>query len=1046
MHATVVSFQTDQMAGKDRAHRSTTRVVNRGSREHVDGDLFPAEINKLLRRIAQPDRARSEATLQADVRQLLLTADFGLRDEDLHVDLETAVGDGRRIDVEIGCVAIEVKKSLARPGILKNAELQLAGYVRARTERTGQLYIGILTDGANWRAYHLVDDRLVEITHHNVSAARPNALALFFWLEGVLATGTGVTPTPAEIGRRLGAESTSHAIDRAALAVLYAEHAHNPTVVLKRDLWAQLLRSALGTQFIDEDDLFIEHTLLMNTADVIAHLVAGLDVLDLEPATILSGQRFDRAHILGVVEPDFFDWTIEVPGGAPFIRSLARRVARFDWSKVEHDVLKVLYESIIGRDTRKRMGEYYTPDWLAEQIVEKCVRRPLDQRVLDPACGSGTFLFHAVRRYLESAERSRLPLAEALVNLSSRVIGIDLHPVAVALARVTYLLAIGHERLVDPSRGPVTIPVYLGDSMQWRERLDLFTEDHLKISAGYGESLYEDVLRFPERLLADAAYFDRLVSSLASLAAKPREPGAVPSLAALYRRLAVEPQDRPIISETFAVMCRLHDEDRNHIWNYYIRNLARPVWLAMADNRVDVVLGNPPWLSYRHMPVEMQVLFQQLSKDRGLWHGKQVATHQDLSALFVARIIQQYLNSRGVFGFVLPNAALDREYYEGFRSGFYEDPVEPAAVAFDKSWDLRKLRPHFFPRGSCVVFGHRTSYVWRKPMVNMVQRWTGLLPKDARSWNDIKEHVTRTDVSLNESDGETEQSPYVARFAEGATIVPRVLFLVDTTSAGPLGLGGGRQAVQSATSSYEKLPWRDVRRLDGAVEKEFVRPVLLGESVLPFRVLNARHAVLPIVGDSLIDSADPRMDYYPGLSEWWQEAEDVWEKHRSSNRLTLLERLNFRRGITDQLPPAPFRVVYGKSGMHVAAALVIDGFALIDHKLYWATVTDRDEGMYLCAVINSPAVTELVRPLMSYGKDERDIDKHLWRLPIPLYDPADRVHRRLARLGAILADEVDALPLPELSFVTLRRRVREYLTKQVAASEVNRLVRGLLSG
>ncbi|MBB2938115.1 SAM-dependent methyltransferase [Amycolatopsis bartoniae] len=1033
------------MAKAGRSHSEVRDAVAERSQERFsDDDLFPPELKVLLRRIAGQDRARSEATLQADIRQLLLTANFGLTDQDLDVDLETAVGDGRRIDIELGCVVIEVKRSLARPGTVKNAVQQLAGYVRTRTERSGQHYLGVLTDGAQWRAYHLSGGHLVEITRHTISATRPNAMALFFWLEGVLATGRGVTPTPSEIGRRLGAESSAHAVDRAALAALYAEHAETPTVALKRQLWAQLLRSALGTQFIDDDDLFIEHTLLMNTADVIAHLVAGLDVLDLEPATILSGQRFDRAQILGVVEPDFFDWTIEVPGGSPFIRSLARRVARFDWSEVEHDVLKVLYESIIGRDTRKRMGEYYTPDWLAERIVETCVRHPLSQRVLDPACGSGTFLFHAVRRYLDAAERDGTPLAAALTSLSSHVIGIDLHPVAVALARVTYLLAIGHERLIRSDRGAVTVPVYLGDSMQWRERLDLFTEEHLKISAGYGESLYEDILRFPEKLLTDAAHFDRLVSGLAGLAAKPRDPGTLPSLTALFRRLAVAPEDRPMITETFAVMCRLHDEDRNHIWNYYIRNLVRPVWLAMPDNRVDVLIGNPPWLSYRNMPPEMQVLFQQLSKERGLWHSKQVATHQDLSALFVARTVQQYLNVHGTFGFVLPNAALDRDYFDGFRSGWYEDIVEPTAVAFSKPWDLRRLRPHFFPRGSCVVFGRRAGYSSRKPLPRTAQCWSGVLPKNEGSWRAVSSHITRTDARLVGGHEETERSPYADQFAEGATIVPRVLFMVETDSAGPLGLGGGRQAVRSGASSYEKRPWRDLRRLEGVVEVEFVRPVLLGENIVPFRVLSAREAILPIIGDSLADGTDSRIDYYPGLAEWWEHAVATWEKYRTSDRLTLTERLNFRRGLTNQLPTAQFRVVYGKAGMHVAAALVDDGYSIIDHKLYWGSVATREEGLYLCTIINSPAITELVRPFMSYGKDERDIDKHLWRLPIPRYDAKDAVHQRLVQIGIELTDEIASLSMVDAGFVALRRRVREFLSRHATASEIDQLVRSLI--
>ena len=74
---------------------------------------------------------------------------------------------------------------------------------------------------------------------------------------------------------------------------------------------------------------------------------------------------------------------------------------------------------------------------------------PLRERVLDPACGSGTFLFHAIRQFFASADRFNVPPEEAFRNCLDKVVGIDVHPVAVLVARVTYLLALGEERLRD---------------------------------------------------------------------------------------------------------------------------------------------------------------------------------------------------------------------------------------------------------------------------------------------------------------------------------------------------------------------------------------------------------------------------------------------------------------------------------------------------------------------------------------------------------------------------------------------------------------------
>src|SRR5690606_28818576 len=97
--------------------------------------------------------------------------------------------------------------------------------------------------------------------------------------------------------------------------------------------------------------------------------------------------------------------------------------------------------------------------------------------------------------------------------------------------------------------------------------------------------------------------------------------------------------DRDTVTEAFEILCRLHDDRRNHIWGYYIRNQARPAWLSRPENRVDVLVGNPPWLAYRYMDAGRQERFRELAGERGLWAGAEVATHQDLSALFVVRAV-----------------------------------------------------------------------------------------------------------------------------------------------------------------------------------------------------------------------------------------------------------------------------------------------------------------------------------------------------------------------------------------------------------------------
>ena len=624
----------------------------------------------IVDRLVNGNASRSEATIQSDVRMLLLDPELGLEE----VNLETPAGQGRRIDIEVGCTVIEVKRSLKSESSRTAARSQLTDYVLTRSKELGTRYVGILTDGLRWYAYHEVDGALEEATEHTASSSPAGTAALLSWLEGVLATKQGVLPVPVEIRDRLGASSSSHELDYATLAALYENNRDLPTVQLKRELWAKLLRSALGTQFTDDDDLFLEHTLLVNSAELIAHLVLGLPAADMAPATLLSGDAFTLAGLHGVVDRDFFDWVLEVPGGEGYVRSLARRLARFNWSAVEHDVLKVLYESVIPAPTRKALGEYYTPDWLAYEIVHEAVTDPLNQRVLDPSCGSGSFLFYSVRHYLTAADSAGLSLSDAMHQVTSQVMGIDLHPVAVALARVTYLLALGRDRLNSPERGELSVPVYLGDSLGWDQRDDLLSSGHMVIPTESGDQLLTTELRFPDHLLADAARFDDLVQALvdesgrAALMAR-RKPTRLSE--GTVRRLALSDTDVEVLSENFVRLRQLHEADRDHIWSYYIRNVARPTWLAREENRVDVLVGNPPWLSYRHMSSAMQKMFKLMSKERELWYDETTATHQDLAGLFVARAVERYLALGGRFAFVVPNPVVDRDYWAGFRAGRY---------------------------------------------------------------------------------------------------------------------------------------------------------------------------------------------------------------------------------------------------------------------------------------------------------------------------------------------------------------------------------------
>ena len=93
------------------------------------------------------------------------------------------------------------------------------------------------------------------------------------------------------------------------------------------------------------------------------------------------------------------------------------------------------------------------------------------------------------------------------------------------------------------------------------------------------------------------------------------------------------------------------------------------------------------------------------------------------------------------------------------------------------------------------------------------------------------------------------------------------------------------------------------------------------------------------------------------------------------------------------------------------------------------------EALYLLAVINSDALYELVAPLMSKGQfGARDLQKHLWKLPIPEFDPQVPLHAAVSEAGRVAAQGA-AKQLAEL------RQDRGQLTVTIARREIRKWLR-----
>lgn len=174
---------------------------------------------------------------------------------------------------------------------------------------------------------------------------------------------------------------------------------------------------------------------------------------------LITGSFAGRYGVGGYAQADWFCWPLfELDRGAGKIlegivsglsvyRAPLQRAAQFDH-------IKQMYEAVIPRELRRALGEFYTPDWLAEAVMDRALEGMDVRRAVlaDPTCGSGTFLLQAVRR--------KRAAGCTLEEILSTVYGLDVNPLAVLSAKTTCLLALGD--LLDGRREAV-LPVWQAD-------------------------------------------------------------------------------------------------------------------------------------------------------------------------------------------------------------------------------------------------------------------------------------------------------------------------------------------------------------------------------------------------------------------------------------------------------------------------------------------------------------------------------------------------------------------------------------------------------
>jgi N-6 DNA Methylase len=742
---------------------------------------------------------------------------------------------------------------------------------------------------------------------------------------------------------------------------------------------------------------------------------ASTGVLRAFCATLEDGELFRQIGILNLLEGDFFSWYADEDQWnepiAEAVRDVVRTLGRYEDAHAIFaddyavDLFRQLYEATLPQTVRASFGEFYTPYWLAEHVLDASYSGTA-ATVLDPCCGSGTFIVAAIGRM-----RRDNPAIGAR-ELLSRIAGIDLNPLAVLTARIHFFIHIAD--LLDDV-DDVIIPIFLGDASNVPELVE-----------SGGSRFYHYELRtlktpltidVPCDMASDIASFSKTMFRFEEFV-KAREYDAARSLLV---EVALAADDTPEVADRVTAMAdamiELDRKDWNGIWARIITNFIATARIGPFSD----IVGNPPWIDWKSLPSEYREKVKTLCIDRGLFSGagRTGGINLNICALIAHVSASNWLAPGGKMSFLMPKELINQSSYEGWRNS-----VGGANVALVRlhDWDeaghpFEPVREDFmtfvFESGAkaedAVPVAHykkkdraEKSHLWRdhtesSDKLTMEQRWAGPLVQGKSGYT-----LASTKSELERFRRIAGSCEYIGR--EGIEFYPQEIMVFEYLSPGPKAGTAWMRNLQVRKSKY-KIPQQRI-----LLETKYLFPLAKGPGIEIFNYSDMSLYVAfpydesnphsPIDRASLRKSSPLLLGYYERFKEILLAQTHYSDSIRQDGEYYGLARtgpysfkdcyVGFRDNtkwaaavITDKLCP------WGERKRYLFQNHAVSICERSDKKLI-----SEDEAFYVAGIFNSPSVERYILA----SSDSRSF-KIRPPIHVALFDPSNGVHRRISELA-----------------------------------------------
>lgn len=446
--------------------------------------------------------------------------------------------------------------------------------------------------------------------------------------------------------------------------------------------------------FILETYLAVLLRLLVARLAVLRGLSQSATVEDLlspagsRPTTRLREMGTLLPSLGSVFEEDPFLWLCDVADAdAKYASRFDDHITRIacviddvEISGLAFDFLRGLYHEFFDRPMRHALGEFYTTEELANEVLDSgAFDGTLSAPLADITCGSGTFLVLAIRRVVEREKKRHRSNAEILKHIIQNIVGVDVQPFAVAMSRVNYLLALGDLltnetlRLIHPMR----VPVYWADSLA---RLSKYDKEPIDPESSLIEEVFLPGLgkfRMPNHKELD---WDNIFKALReALSVKGNTTEQV-----VWDKLSQQLREQDVLrfQKTLKALVKMwvdrHNKGRDSRWLPMLRNVLS---VEQLKGRCQYIVGNPPWVRIHDLEENLRdrvYADYSLCAEAGWKRGAKLgnmgigfAKQTDFSVAFVERALE-LLAPNGILAFVITSKIQQALYANALRKHLIE--------------------------------------------------------------------------------------------------------------------------------------------------------------------------------------------------------------------------------------------------------------------------------------------------------------------------------------------------------------------------------------